>query len=290
MGIVVYGSELAKDVKNTLKIKVDKLKQEGKRLPKLVVILVGENQASLSYVTGKEKACKAIGMESNVMCLPSTIAETELLKQIRMLNEDPNVDGILVQLPLPDHINEHNILFAIDPKKDVDGFHPYNVGKLLLQERTFISCTPKGIIRILESIGLDDLSSKTAVVIGRSNIVGKPIAQLLLNKNATVTMCHSRTANIEQITRQADIVIASVGKRKLINSQWIKEGAVVIDVGINRDENNKICGDVDFEDVVDKASFITPVPKGVGPMTIAMLLENTVESYEASENMNKSSL
>ena len=283
MSEVIYGSEIAKDIKANLKIEIDQLKAEGKRIPKLVVVLVGDNQASLSYVRGKEKACQAVGMENDLVTLPETTTEEELLKLIDQLNQDAQVDGILVQLPLPAHINEKDIIFAIDPKKDVDGFHPYNVGKLMLQEETFVSCTPKGIMRILETIGYDDLSGKRAVVVGRSNIVGKPIAQLLLNKNATVTICHSRTKDIEAICREADILIAAIGKAKYINRNWVKEGAVVIDVGINRDENNKMCGDVDFEDVKEVCSFITPVPKGVGPMTIAMLLENTLQSYRKTE-------
>lgn len=284
MATVVYGSEIAKHIKEDLKMKIDKVKQEGKRSPKLVVVLVGDNQASISYVTGKEKACKAIGMENELIQLPESISENELLSEVRALNTNESVDGILVQLPLPKHIDEYKVLLEIDPSKDVDGFHPYNIGKLMLQEDTFISCTPKGIIRILETINLDDLSGKTAVVIGRSNIVGKPTAQLLMQKNATVTICHSKTKNIEHIVSQADIVIASIGKAKLITKNWIKKDAVVIDVGINRDENNKMCGDVDFDDVIDKASYITPVPKGVGPMTIAMLLENTWESYVRRNN------
>lgn len=284
MATVVYGSEIAKHIKEDLKMKIDKVKQEGKRSPKLVVVLVGDNQASISYVTGKEKACKAIGMENELIQLPESTSEDELLSEVRALNANESVDGILVQLPLPKHIDEYKVLLEIDPSKDVDGFHPYNIGKLMLQEDTFISCTPKGIIRILETINLDDLSGKTAVVIGRSNIVGKPTAQLLMQKNATVTICHSKTKNIEHIVSQADIVIASIGKAKLITKNWIKKGAVVIDVGINRDENNKMCGDVDFDDVIDKASYITPVPKGVGPMTIAMLLENTWESYVRRNN------
>lgn len=279
MSTIVYGSEIAKCVKNDLKAQIDVLKENGKRIPKLVVILVGDNQASLSYVTGKEKACKAIGMENILLRLPDTTSEEELLLKIEEFNHDDSVDGILVQLPLPVHIDEQKVLLTIDPTKDIDGFHPLNVGKMMLQQETFISCTPKGIIRILETIGFGDLSGKTAVVIGRSNIVGKPIAQLLLNKNATVTICHSKTKEIESITSQADIVIASVGKAKLVNKNWVKKGAVVIDVGINRDEHNKMCGDVVFDDVLDKVSYITPVPKGVGPMTIAMLLENTLESY-----------
>lgn len=283
MAEIVYGSEIAKKIKAKLAAKMQALKQEGKRLPKLCVILVGNHPASLSYVTGKEKACREIGMENDLIRLPQDISEKALLDFIQKLNVDDAVDGILVQLPLPAHIDEHKVLFAIDPAKDVDGFHPISLGKLMLQEDTFISCTPKGIMRILEEIGYDDLSGKKAVVVGRSNIVGKPVAQLLMNKHATVTVCHSRTKNVEEIAAQADILIAAIGKPRYIHASWVKEGAVVIDVGINRDENNKLCGDVDFEAVKEKAAYITPVPKGVGPMTIAMLLENTLEAYEKKE-------
>lgn len=283
MAEIVYGSEIAKKIKAKLAAKMQALKQEGKRLPKLCVVLVGNHPASLSYVTGKEKACREIGMENDLIRLPQDISEKALLDFIQKLNVDDAVDGILVQLPLPAHIDEHKVLFAIDPAKDVDGFHPISLGKLMLQEDTFISCTPKGIMRILEEIGYDDLSGKKAVVVGRSNIVGKPVAQLLMNKHATVTVCHSRTKNVEEIAAQADILIAAIGKPRYIHASWVKEGAVVIDVGINRDENNKLCGDVDFEAVKEKVAYITPVPKGVGPMTIAMLLENTLEAYERKE-------
>lgn len=283
MGKIIYGNEVAKTVKDDLKKDLNRLKKEGKRLPKLVVVLVGNNVASVSYVTGKEKACKEIGMENELLRFEENIREEKLLEVVENLNKDDSVDGILVQLPLPKHIDESKVLQAIDPEKDVDGFHPVNVGKLLLQEDGFLSCTPKGILRLLESIGLSDLSGKKAVVIGRSNIVGKPVAQLLLNKHATVTICHSRTEHIEEITSQADILIVSVGSPRLVKANWIKEGAIVIDVGINRDEHNKLCGDVDFQEVEPKTSYITPVPKGVGPMTIAMLLENTWESYYKRE-------
>lgn len=283
MGKIIYGNEVAKAVKDDLKKDLDRLKKEGKRLPKLVVVLVGNNVASVSYVTGKEKACREIGMENELLRFEESIREEKLLEVVENLNKDDSVDGILVQLPLPKHIDESKVLQAIDPEKDVDGFHPVNVGKLLLQEDGFLSCTPKGILRLLESIGLSDLSGKKAVVIGRSNIVGKPVAQLLLNKHATVTICHSRTEHIEEITSQADILIVSVGSPRLVKANWVKEGAIVIDVGINRDEHNKLCGDVDFQEVEPKTSYITPVPKGVGPMTIAMLLENTWESYYKRE-------
>lgn len=282
MSTIIYGSEIASDVKEGLTVKINQLRDEGKRIPKLVVILVGNHPASLSYVTGKEKACKAIGMENLLLRLSEDISEDALIKEVTKLNDDSSVDGILVQLPLPSHIDESSVLFAIDPEKDVDGFHPVNVGKMMLQEKTFLSCTPKGIMKMLEVMGLDDLSGKRAVVIGRSNIVGKPVAQLLLNKNATVTICHSKTKNIEEVTSLADIVIASVGVPRLVKANWIKEGAIVIDVGINR-VDGKLCGDVDFADVMPKTSFITPVPKGVGPMTIAMLLENTLDAYMLHE-------
>ena len=254
MANVIYGSEIAKQVKEDLRLRIMKLKNEQKRLPKLVVVLVGEHPASVSYVKGKEKACHEIGMENDLILLPATTSEDELLQIIHQLNTDTKVDGILVQLPLPAHMDEHVILHAIDPKKDVDGFHPVNVGKMLLQEPTFLSCTPKGIIRMLEEIGMTDLSGKQAVVLGRSNIVGKPVAQLLLNHNATVTICHSKTEDIKSI--------------------------------INRDDQNKLCGDVDFANVSEVAGYITPVPKGVGPMTIAMLLENTLQSYEQREHVS----
>lgn len=282
MAEIIYGSELSKKIKDEMKTTIDELRNHGKRIPKLVVVLVGDNQASISYVTGKEKACKAIGMENDLITLPEDTTQEALLTLIQQLNQDETVDGILVQLPLPKHIHEHTVLLTIDPAKDVDGFHPYSVGKLVLQEDTFISCTPKGIMRILDEIGLQDLSGKRAVVLGRSNIVGKPVAQLLLNRNATVTICHSKTKNIENIASEADVLIAAIGKAKIVNRNWVKKGAIVIDVGINRDEQNKMCGDVDFDDVMDVAAYITPVPKGVGPMTIAMLLENTLESYHKS--------
>ena len=278
MGTVLYGSEVAKEIRASLKEQINEIRTAGKRIPKLVVILVGNNTASLSYVSGKEKACREIGMENILLHLKEETTEGELLEEIQRLNEDVSVDGILVQLPLPKHMDEHKILFAIDPKKDVDGFHPYNIGKMMLQEDTYLPCTPKGIMRLLEISGYSDLSGLRAVVIGRSNIVGKPVAQLLLNRNATVTICHSRTKNIEQICASADILIASVGQARLVKADWVKEGAAVIDVGINR-VGGKLCGDVDFEDVKDKTAVITPVPKGVGPMTIAMLLENTLEAY-----------
>lgn len=283
MNKIIYGNEIAQELKDELKKELDVLKQSNKRLPKLVVVLVGENPSSISYVTGKEKACLAIGMENELIRLPETTTQVDLMKTIDELNKDASVDGILVQLPLPKHIDEQEVLLAIDPSKDVDGFHPYNIGRMMMQDPIFLPCTPKGIMHILNKIGLSDLSGKEAVVIGRSNIVGKPIAQLLLNQNATVTICHSKTPNIKEVTKRADVLIVAIGKSRMVNHEWIKPGAVVIDVGVNRDENNKLSGDVDFDDVIDLVSYITPVPKGVGPMTIAMLLENTMESYKRKE-------
>ena len=279
MATVIYGSEIAKEVKANLKEKVAQLANAGKRLPKLVVILVGDNPASLSYVTGKEKACKEVGMDSDLIKLPAETTQTELEALIQQLNEDDNVDGILVQLPLPKHLDEDAILEKIDPSKDVDGFHPVNVGKMMLNKDTFLPCTPKGITVMLDKMGLSDLSGKEAVVIGRSNIVGKPMGQLLLNRNATVTYVHSRTKDIEAVCRRADVLVVAIGRPRFVTKEWVKEGAAIIDVGINRVEG-KLCGDVDFDDVIDHVSYITPVPKGVGPMTIAMLMENTLEAYE----------
>lgn len=283
MAEIVYGSEIAADIKAELKKEIDLLKAAGKRLPQLTVILVGENPASISYVTGKEKACHFIGMENDLIRLPEETTQEELLEVVQRCNKDPQVDGILVQLPLPDHIDENAVLFAIDPGKDVDGFHPYNIGKMMMNVPTFLPCTPKGIMEILKRIGYEDLSGKTSVVIGRSNIVGKPVAQLLLNANATVTITHSKTPDITKLTKEADILVVATGKPRMVTKEWVKKGTVVIDVGVNRDEQNKLCGDVDFASVADECSYITPVPKGVGPMTIAMLLSNTLEAYQQHE-------
>lgn len=280
---IIDGKQIAQKVKNHLREEIDQLVKEGKRLPQLVVVLVGEDPASMTYVRNKERACETIGMRTKTIRLSQTTTQEELLTWIQRLNQDCEVDGILVQLPLPKQINEQQVLQAIDPGKDVDGFHPLNIGKLLINEKASVPCTPKGILRMLQEIGYDDLSGKRAVVLGRSNIVGKPIAHLLLAKNATVTIAHSRTANIEEVCREADIVVAAVGVQKLVKANWIKEGAVVIDVGTNRDEHGKLCGDVDFDAVKEKTYAISPVPGGVGPMTIAMLLENTLQAYIAHE-------
>lgn len=278
---IVYGSAVADKVKSDVRNYIGQLKKEGKRLPHLVVILIGSNQASQAYVRGKGRDCEEVGIQNTTLRYDD-ISEQELLEKIEALNGDTAVDGILVQLPLPEHISEKRVLEAISPLKDVDGFHPQNVGKMYIGEKTLLPCTPKGIIRILEELGFDDLTGKKAVVFGRSNIVGKPIAKLLLDKNATVTICHSKTKNIIEEARQADIIVSAMGQARLVKKEWIKEGAVVIDVGMNRDEQGKLCGDVDLEDVIGRVSYITPVPKGVGLVTRAMLLENTIEAYRGS--------
>lgn len=285
MGNIVYGNIISDEIKENIKNFIEMSVKNGNRQPHLVVIMVGDNQASKVYVSGKNKDCMQVGIKNTTLYYDD-ISEEDLISKIKELNNDKTVDGILIQLPLPSHINKDHIFNILNPQKDVDGFTPLNVGKLYLGQDTFVPCTPKGIIKILEYIGYYDLSGKKAVVIGRSNIVGKPIAQLLLNKNATVTICHSKTQNIIEQVRQADIVVSAMGNAKLIKKDWLKENSIVIDVGINRDENNKLCGDVDLEDVIDKVKYITPVPKGVGLLTRAMLLENTIIAYKNSINNN----
>jgi len=273
---LINGLEIAKKLREEMKQKVSELKKEG-ITPHLTVILVGDDPASKSYVSGKEKAAKEIGISSEVIHMVADATEAELLAKISELNHDADVHGILVQLPLPSHIDENKVIEAIDPNKDVDGFHPINVGKMILNQDTFLPCTPHGIIKLLEAIDCD-LEGKHAVVVGRSNIVGKPMGQLLLNRNATVTYCHSRTKNLKDLTKMADVLIVAVGKAHFIDASYVKEGAVVIDVGVNRLEDGSLTGDVHFDSVKEKASFITPVPKGVGPMTITMLMENTIKA------------
>lgn len=274
----IEGKEISFKRKEQLKIKIDQLKKEGKRIPKLVVILVGNNSASQTYVKNKEKGCDYVGMLSEVIRLDENVSQEKVVELIQELNKDNTVDGILVQLPLPRHIHEDIILDLIDPKKDVDGFHPDNVARLFLGQKGLVPCTPKGMMVLLEEINYD-LTGKEVVVVGRSNIVGKPSALLCLMKNATVTIAHSKTKSLKEVCQRADVLIAAIGQAKFFDGDYIKEGAVVLDVGMNRDENNKLCGDVDFDDVESKVSYITPVPGGVGPMTIAMLLENTYEAY-----------
>jgi methylenetetrahydrofolate dehydrogenase (NADP+)/methenyltetrahydrofolate cyclohydrolase len=274
--IVVSGKELANKIRTDLKEKVSCFIKEKNVIPHLVVILVGDNPASISYVTGKQKGCEQTNMKSTLIKLPIETTEKELIKEVEKLNNDTSVHGILVQLPLPSHINESTIINTISVEKDVDGFSPINVGKMVLNEECFLPCTPAGIIRLIKETKID-ITGKHAVVIGRSNIVGKPVSQLLLRENATVTVCHSRTNNLSEFTKSADILIAAIGKPKFVTADMIKPGAVVIDVGVNR-INNKLCGDVDYEAALDVAGYITPVPGGVGPMTITMLLENTLEA------------
>lgn len=278
----IDGKVISTQRKEQLKLKIDQLKKENKRIPKLTVILVGDNQASQVYVRNKERGCQYVGMLSEIIRLDASIQEEELIQVIDQLNKDDTIDGILVQLPLPSHIHEDKILDLIDPTKDVDGFHPSNVAKLLLGQDGLVPCTPQGMMVLLDEIGYD-LTGKEVVVVGRSNIVGKPVSLLCLQRNATVTIAHSRTKDLQKVCQRADVLIAAIGKAKFFTKEYVKDGAVVLDVGINRDENNKLCGDVDYNDVKDIASYITPVPGGVGPMTIAMLLENTLHAYEKRE-------
>lgn len=276
---LINGKEISTKTKNMIKAEIEEIRKTGKRVPKLAVILVGDNQASQVYVRNKEKACAYVGMESLRINRDANFSEEDLLKLIDGLNHDESVDGILVQLPLPKTIDEEKVLKAIAPEKDVDGFHPANIAKLFLNEEGFIPCTPYGMMVMLEEIGYD-LDGKEVVVVGRSNIVGKPVALLALHHNATVTIAHSHTKNLQEVTSRADVLIAAIGKAKFFTADYVKEGAVVLDVGMNRDENGKLCGDVDFDDVKEKVAAITPVPGGVGPMTIAMLMKNTLLSYK----------
>lgn len=273
---IISGKELASEIKQDLAKEIERL-QVKNLIPKLVVVLVGDNPASLSYVKGKEKAAAEIGMDSEVITLPVETTEADLLALLDELNDNDAVHGILVQLPLPDQINEQKVIDRINPKKDVDGFHPINIGKMMTGEDSFLPCTPYGIITMIKSKGVE-IEGKHAVIIGRSNIVGKPVGQLLLNENATVTYCHSKTENMQKYTQAADILIVAIGKENFIKQEDVKEGAVIIDVGINRTQEGKLTGDVDFAEVVEKAGYITPVPGGVGPMTITMLLSNTIKA------------
>ena len=276
---IIDGKAISAQIKEELKEKVTRLKEEGVRIC-LAVIQVGNDPASSVYVGNKKKACAYIGIESLAYELPEETTQEELLALIGELNGKAEVNGILVQLPLPAHIDEDAVIRAIDPKKDVDGFHPQSVGALCIGQPGFVSCTPAGIIQLLRRSGVE-IAGKECVVIGRSNIVGKPMALLLLRENATVTVAHSKTRNLQEVTRRADILIVAVGKPRMITREYVKEGAVVIDVGVHRNENNKLCGDVDYEDVAPVCSAITPVPGGVGPMTIAMLMNNCVEAGSA---------
>lgn len=276
---LIDGNALSKQLRGEVAQRAAALTAKGVK-PGLAVILVGDNQASQVYVRNKVKACQDAGMHSVLEKYEATMTEAELLARVEALNNDPTIHGILVQLPLPKHIDDHKVIEAISPEKDVDGFHVASAGALMVGQTGFKACTPYGCMKMLESIGMKDLRGKHAVVIGRSNIVGKPMAMMLLQANATVTITHSGTADLGAMTRQADIVVAAVGKRNVLTADMIKPGAVVIDVGMNRDDEGKLCGDVDFNGCKEVAGYITPVPGGVGPMTITMLLVNTIESAE----------
>ena len=278
--MIINGKEVAQKIRNDLKEEVAGLRKKG-IIPKLAVIMIGNNKASEVYVRNKSKACNEIGIEFEEFLKEEDITQKDLIDLIDQLNHRSDIHGILLQSPIPAHLNEREAFDKIDVKKDVDGFNPINVGKLTIGEDGFVSCTPYGIIKLLDEYHIE-IEGKRAVIIGRSNIVGKPVAQCLLNRNATVTICHSKTQNIAEVVSQADIVIAALGKPKFVTENMIKDGAVVIDVGINRNNEGKLVGDVDFENVEKKASYITPVPGGVGPMTIAMLMNNVVKA--AKEN------
>ena len=275
----INGKEASRSIEESLKHQIEVIQKQNNRLPKLVVLLIGEDPASQSYVSGKEKACKRVGFLSEVIRLDSSVSTLLVLNEIQRLNKDPEVDGILIQLPLPSHLPSSMLLEALDPSKDVDGLHPLNVAKLYANEDGFIPCTPKGIMTLLDKEQID-VSGLNAVVIGRSALVGRPIAQLLLNRNATVTVCHRKTKNIKLYTQQADLIICAIGKAKFLDASYLQTKAIIIDVGINR-VGEHLVGDVDYESVKDLCSYITPVPGGVGPMTIASLLENTFKAYQA---------
>ena len=275
MAELINGKEVSASVKQRVKKETEEFIAKTGKTPGLAVIIVGDDPASRVYVNSKKKACGEVGFKSFEYALPAETTQEELLKLVEKLNNDDNVDGILCQLPLPKHIDENAVINSIKYEKDVDAFHPFNVGKIMIGEYAFLPCTPAGIMELIDSTGTD-ITGKNCVVIGRSNIVGKPMAMLLLHRNGTVTICHSKTKDLAEKCRNADILVAAVGKANFVTEDMVKEGAVVIDVGMNRLENGKLCGDVDFAAVEEKASYITPVPGGVGPMTIAMLMQNTI--------------
>jgi methylenetetrahydrofolate dehydrogenase (NADP+)/methenyltetrahydrofolate cyclohydrolase len=280
---LINGKEISNQMKESLKGEVAELIKLGVT-PGLAVVLVGNNPASRTYVNSKHKSCNEIGVYSEVIEVPENISEEELLKIVTQLNHDDKIHGILVQLPLPKHISEKKVIETISPLKDVDGFHPINIGRMMTGQDALLPCTPFGILKMIKTTGIS-ISGKHVVVIGRSNIVGKPVGQLFLNEDATVTYTHSRSANIKELTKQADILIVAVGIAKLVTADYVKDGAIVIDVGMNRDENGKLCGDVNFDEVKEVAGYITPVPGGVGPMTITMLLHNTIKAARVIENI-----
>lgn len=283
MAEIISGKETAAKIRERLRAQIDQLREKGYQ-PGLAVVIVGDDPASQVYVRNKEKACKEVEIAAQTFALPKETTQQELMALIDTLNARSDVHGILVQLPLPRHLDEHQVINAILPEKDVDAFHPVNVGKIMIGDFDYVPCTPAGVMALLEEAQID-VSGKRAVVIGRSNIVGKPQAMLLLHKNATVTICHSKTQHLEEITRQADIIVVAIGKAHFLRGDMVKDGVVVIDVGMNRLENGKLAGDVDFDTVAPKASYITPVPGGVGPMTITMLLQNTVTACRRANNL-----
>lgn len=283
MGELFYGSELSSTLVAEMKTKVDTYRLQGRRAPRLDTIIVGNNPASLSYIKGKHNKCLQAGIENVVHHLEEQITQSQLEEEIQKCNANDNCDGILLQMPLPAHLDENQAILKMDPSKDVDGLHPINIGHLFSGEPRFVPCTPLGVMKILEALHVD-LTGKQAVVVGRSRLVGNPVARLLQDANATVTICHSKTKDLASVTRNADILVVAMGRPQVIRSEYVKEGAVVIDVGINRVDGH-LCGDVDTQDVLDKVSYITPVPKGVGPMTICALLLNTLQSYEEREHI-----
>ena len=281
---IIERKKVSAQVKEQVKIQARQLKDEHGITPGLAVVIVGDDPASRVYVNNKKKACEFVGFKSEEYALPEKTTQDELLSLVKTLNKKEDINGILVQLPLPKHLDDKAVIEAISPLKDVDAFHAVNVGKIMLGEYDFLPCTPAGVMEMLHYYDID-VSGKNCVVIGRSNIVGKPMAMLLLHENGTVTICHSKTKNLSQICARADILVAAVGKPKFITAEMVKDGAVVIDVGMDRDENGKLCGDVDFENVKNKCSYITPVPGGVGPMTIATLMKNTLKAAKIQNNI-----
>ncbi|MEG2781593.1 MAG: bifunctional methylenetetrahydrofolate dehydrogenase/methenyltetrahydrofolate cyclohydrolase FolD [Oscillospiraceae bacterium] len=283
MGKIIDGRVVSDMIKDRVALDTAKLAKQGIK-PKLVVIIVGDDQASRTYVNNKKKSCERVGFDSVEYALPASTTQEELLGLIEKLNRDKSVNGILCQLPVPKHINEEAVISAISPLKDVDAFHPENVGHIMIGDYKFLPCTPAGVMELLKSENID-IQGKSCVIIGRSNIVGKPMSMLLLQKNGTVTICHSKTRNLKEITRSADILVVAIGIAKFVTADMVKPGAVVIDVGMDRDENNKLCGDVDFESVSAVADYITPVPGGVGLMTVAMLMQNTLTAAKLQNNI-----
>lgn len=283
MAQIIDGKLVSRQVRERVAKETEELKNKG-ITPGLAVIIVGEDPASQVYVRNKEKACEEVGFYSEKFALPESTTQEELNALVKELNERPEINGILCQLPLPKHLDDKEVINLIDPIKDVDAFHPVNVGAIMIGDYSFLPCTPAGVMELIHSTRVE-ISGKKAVVMGRSNIVGKPMAMLLLHENATVEITHSRTANLKEITKTADILVAAIGKAKFVTADMVKDGAVVIDVGMDRDENGKLCGDVDFENVKDKCSYITPVPGGVGPMTISMLMQNTLTAAKIQNNI-----